>query len=269
MHRIFLLLVGLLSPFGVFAQAQHAGTANYLIETLGYTQDELTQQAITENRQAFDRAIGEKNISDPIGDVLDRLGVLSHLSVPWGDIEHVRVEKNQETRNWIVTTTLAQPVPARPTFQVQLFVYMDADPGENEDAGIRANMDREFSYKYNPTTDWHTGYRWYNPEPQFWAQNKTTAATAQIENTQIIMEIPFEEVPSDLSPPWRVVMAVSDTGGRTQVDAAPTVGFPPPVGEQPRKAPSVLNPSLGIVLGLTVALLVVIFGCVAYKKRRS
>lgn len=225
--------ISIISPLAIFASSfsPSAGTNEYLTK-IGYSDEQLATEASTENREAFDMAEGEGRLEDPLGDVVDRFGTESSVKQPWGDIERAIVTKNVESSTWDFTVTLGGVVPEKPTIKAQLFILMDTDgvKANNDRAGFRIGTDAEFSIQTTPEHPWYTDYRWYNPDPDFWAVNKDTTLTYEMNGSVITVHIPFAEAPETLAPHWRIVMGLAD-GAETQIDAVPGVGFPPPIGE--------------------------------------
>lgn len=228
MKRI-LAAVLLLAPSIAFAAT--AGTDGYL-RGMGFTDSQLSTPVMTENREAFKAVEGTGQVTDPAGDVVDRTGVTSKIGAAWGDIITADLAKDETAQAWNVTVTLGEDVPETPSTQNQIFFLIDADgdTGNNDTNGYRIGTDAEFSILHTQEAGWHTGFRWYNKEADFWAKNKETAATFTTEGGVISLRIPFAEVSGSVTPRWRVVMALAN-GTDTQVDVAPGIGFPPPKGE--------------------------------------
>lgn len=216
---------------GQMKNEPRAGTDDYL-RAIGYSDEQLTLRLTTEERAPFLMAENAANIKDPIGDVLNRFGATTEMQVAWADIIGAALEKNEAAEVWIATFLFAAPLPERPTIGVNVLLYADADGDteNNEPNGIRGGADREFALQFTDDRQWETDFRWYNAPADFWAVNKETAMSFKVLEDSIVFKIPFSELPGDLAPRWRVAMAVSD-GTYTQIDAAPGVGFPPPVGE--------------------------------------
>ncbi len=262
---VILLLHGFFQPFvliaGTFSPA--AGTDEYLVE-IGYTEEQLSTEASTENREAFEMAEGEGRIEDPLGDVVNRFGTTSSVKQPWGDIERAVIQKNSETGTWDVVVTLGGVVPEKPSMSAQLFVLLDTDgeKANNDRDGFRIGTDAEFSLQTTTEHPWYVDYRWYNPDPQFWAVNKETASSYKIDGDTITMHIPFSEAPESLIPHWRVVMGLAD-GAENQIDAVPGTGFPPPKGET---YPSARADSSNLFLGwITWGIIGIIVGYGGYS----
>lgn len=224
----------LLAPIWTKAENTiRAGSDDYLRQELGYTDEMLSQKLTTEERESFERASGQTKVEDPLGDVVDRLGVSSPMNVPWGDIKSAEVKHNTLEQAWEIRVELAQDVPQFIAGKkAQLFIYFDSDgaSANNDYEGTGANMDKEFSLQYNAENGWYTDYKWYNPEADFWGMDRETASTFLIKNNIMTLYVPFDEVPYDATVHWRVIMALQD-GAQTQIDAAPGAGFPPPLGE--------------------------------------
>ncbi len=212
----------------------YAGTDRYLRLEAGYSDEQLSTSVSTLDREAFDFATGEQSISDPLGDVLDIDGTTASIKIPSADIRSVEVFRNEETQTWDVTIRTGGIIPEHPIEKAQFLFYADRDQdiSNNDPDGIKINMDAEFSVEYElKDSRWVTDFRWYNPDPvDFWAINIETNMTYEFASDTLTMHIPYEELPSDFDPNWRVVAAATDAG-RAQVDAAPGIGFPPPKGE--------------------------------------
>lgn len=228
---IFLATCSLLvAPFATFAQTPApAGTDDYLLSTLPNASQVLATPLVTEARMPFPIAT-TPSVDDPTGDVLTQNGTASNLHEPWGDLTNVTWTK--EATDWLVTATVAAPVPATPAEQTQFTVYVDADgnPANNmPPPGTRGDMDSEWSIKYSSQYGWGVDFEWYNPAPtaKVWAMNKKTAAVPAISGNTLSLKIPFTELSANWSPRWRAIMALEDTNGNEEVDVVPGAGFPP------------------------------------------
>jgi len=226
-----LAIIFLLLPLSAFAHATEGtpGTDEYLRNVLGWSNERLTTAVATEDREAFDVAVGETSVDDPLGDVLDRNGTESKIHDPWGDIERVTLIKNKVKKTWDFQVTLGANLPSAIVGKAAMYVYADADgKAENNspDPGVKLGMDSEFGLLYN-AKGWHTGFRWFNSDPKanIWATDKTTKSTFKVSKNVISFSIPFAEMSGDITPEWRVVMALEHSGA-TEVDVAPTDGFP-------------------------------------------
>ncbi len=230
----------LLTPLTAeFKSEPRAGTNDYL-RSIGYTDEQLSSGTKTEEREPFASAQGAVALQDPVGDVLNRYGASADILVPWADLVGVALKKNESQEQWVVTFTLAEDLQDRPSGKANVLFYVDGDENSTNNApdGIRAETDREFSIEYTPELSWYTDYRWYNAPEDFWAMNVETAMAFTMSGRDITFLIPFAELPGNLNPTWRAAVAASD-GTYTQVDVAPGVGFPPPIGETyPTAAPA-------------------------------
>ena len=264
-------------PFGAFAHEVEttAGTDEYLRHELGFTDEQLTTQVATEEREPFRYSTGAGTVDDVLGDVLDRYGSETTLNQPWADIDEAKLEKNLVTQRWDLTVTLGKDLPIKPTEKVQLFFFADTDGDATNNApdGIRINMDAEFAVQLNQEQGWYTDFRWYNDEADFWAINKETSSTFAILGRTIALHIPFTELSGDRDPNWRVMMAISN-GDRTEIDSAQDVGFPAPKNavtpETPDSAPDSSNGTsqTWIAFGLVVLAVVVVgFAGIRLLKR--
>ncbi len=208
------------------------GTDEYL-RAYGLTDTQLSTATATENREAFPLTTGEIIITDPIGDVLDRTGKSLSGGVAWADLTSATWTKNLGAQTWDVRVSTAQTIPTATNTKGQLFVYVDIDGQQDNNApgtGVRAGSDAEFVIQFNAEHGWYTDYRWYNQKADFWAQNKETLSAFSVIDNTFTLNIPFTEFPAELTPVWRVVFATT-IGSETQVDAAGIAGFPPPTGE--------------------------------------
>ncbi|OGL67284.1 hypothetical protein A2856_01170 [Candidatus Uhrbacteria bacterium RIFCSPHIGHO2_01_FULL_63_20] len=241
-----LITLTTLLPLGAFANdAGQAGTDDHLRDELGMTDEQLSRAVATEDREPFGALSGADEVTDPLGDVLDRWGRATALHQPWGDIERVSVSRDAGGESWDFTVKLGAELPNRPTDKVTLYVYADADGLADNDApgnGVRGGMDSEFALQHNADAGWYADFRWYNPEPaaRTWAINRETAMRWRMKGDTVTINIPFSEMPGQ-APRWRVVMGISD-GERTEVDVAPGIGFPPPIGETAPTAPAWYQP---------------------------
>ncbi|MBU0646383.1 hypothetical protein KJ611_02825 [Patescibacteria group bacterium] len=220
-----------------------AGTDDYLRDEFNYTPEMLTTPLTTEQREKFQLAKGETSVDDPLGDVLGRAGNSTSMQVPWADIEKTKVVKDAEKQAWEVKVAMGGLVPGVVTYnKAQLFVYVDRDglADNNDYDGTGADMDAEFSLQYNVEQDWYTDFRWYNQPEDFWAFDQETKTTFEITENTMTLLIPFDEVPANASINWRTIMAVQD-GTQTQIDVAPGIGFPPPLGGEYPKEPFRIN----------------------------
>lgn len=258
---IFLMI--LLAPILALAKPTiRAGSDDYLRYELSYTDEMLSGELITEEREHFAKASGQTKVSDPLGDVLDRLGTTSPMNVPWGDIQSAEVKHNTLEQAWEVRVEMGALVPELHTQdKAQLFVYFDHDgaSANNDYEGIGADMDREFSVQYNKEEGWYTDYKWYNTEADFWGMDQETEATFLIKDNVMTVYVPFDEVPYDNAVHWRVVMALKD-GLETQIDAAPGVGFPPALGQELPSKWQMPELSAGIIVLLVAGLIALVYG---------
>lgn len=215
----------------------------------------------TEDRQAF--GIGTSlSTDDPSGDVLTRDGSPSTLHQAWADITNVTWQRDDAKQVWKATVTFADVVPKQPEDQTQLTVYADlADKQNSPPDGVRGNMDADWSIKYSDKYGWGLDFRWYNPKPDYWAQDKKTQAVPEITAHAISLSIPFAELPANWSPRWRVMMALQGPAD-TQIDVVPGVGFPS------AKAPVDAHKPLPLawIVGLTSAALVALFFFLRKRK---
>ncbi len=270
--HLLVLTIGFLSPHTLIARtfSPAAGTDEYLVE-IGYTEEQLSTEASTENREAFSMAEGEGRVEDPLGDVVNRFGTTSSMKQPWGDIERAVIQKNSETSTWDVIVTLGGIVPEKSSISAQLFVLLDTDgdKSNNDRDGFRIGTDAEFSLQTTSEHPWYVDYRWYNPDPQFWAVNKETMSSYEIDGNTITMHIPFSEAPESLTPHWRVVMGLAD-GAENQIDAVPGTGFPPPKGETyPSDSKVAASLSLGWITWGIIGIIVGYGGYSAFAKKRK
>lgn len=265
MQRLILLLF-LLLPSLTVAQGtiSDAGTAQYLLDNNLVKEQQLETPLKTEDRQSFEVETGLTSVSDPAGDVLERSGRISDLELPWGDITNVETRRDQE--NWIVEVTLADSLSLNVPQKAQLFVYANTREAVNNAPGVRGGMDREFSFKTNPEQSWHVGFRWYNPDADFWAINKETATEVTLNGNIVTFAIPVEEIGQE-DVPWRVVMAISD-GVQTQLDVAPGIGLPP-AQDAASNTSLPISPGALIVFSIAVILLIVILVTFSRKPRAT
>jgi len=274
----FSLLSFILLPGFVYAQEANplwAGTAEYLRQELGYSAEQLSTPVNTEEREAFQSKVGEGEVVDPLGDVLDRTGKEAQIQFPSADLQSAVLKKNELAQTWDITFTVGGIIPIRPSQPTQFLAYFDRDGDRtnNEFQGIGVGMDAVFIIQWTEEDEeWQTRFRWYNPPAEFWARDMETDVSFEISGNEVVFQIPFEEVPGDIELVWRAVAAVSEGRTITQVDAAPTVGFPPAIGETLPKAPNFdqkwyENPFLWLVAGLSVAALVLL-GVILKRRRR-
>jgi hypothetical protein len=280
MKKILVALALLALPVSVFAEVAPAGTDAYLKDTLGWSTARLTTPIPTEGRQPFDVATGEGTANDPLGDVLSNFGVETSLNEPWGDIAKATLAKDQAHGTWDFQVTLGGDVPATFTDKAVLFVYADADgnpANDSPDLGVKLGMDSEWSIQHNAQKGWYTAFRWYNPAPtaKVWAVNKTTKATFKVAKDVFAVSIPFAEMPATATPHWRVAMAIQkDT--QTEIDVAPTVGFPDAKSATPPAAPPTPSWTDRLVAFISqpvndvvLAVLVLGAGSLVYSKRKK
>lgn len=212
----------------------YAGTDQYLRNVVGLTDDQLSTKVDTLDREPFASLPGEQSVADPLGDVLHHQGASAQIQVPWADIRTVEVFQNDKTSEWDITVTTGGMIPEKPPGKAQFLFYTDRDTDttNNDPDGIKGHMDQEFSVEFDPNDQaWIADFRWYNPEPvDFWAVDRNTAMTFTFSGDTLTLHIPYEELPTNPTPLWRAVIAVTD-GGQTQVDVVPGIGYPPPKGE--------------------------------------
>lgn len=230
-YILMLGIVGCMFAPQVHAQSTYTpGTDAYLRNEVGLSDVELSTRHKTEDREPFALVVDELSAEDPVADVLTRFGTRSGVNAGWADIAGVSFTQNDDNESWDVLIEVGEPIPENPPHKVQFWILTDSDnlDENNESSGIRINTDQSHMAKYDVENGWATDYRWYNTETDFWALNKETAATfAPTDEGNMLYQIPFDELPADSSPEWRVVAAV-DNAGKTQIDVVPGVGFPSP-----------------------------------------
>ncbi|MFH1089298.1 MAG: hypothetical protein V1716_02645 [Candidatus Uhrbacteria bacterium] len=223
----------LISPvFCLASESFKPGTDEYL-KAGGLTEEQLTADVSTEDREPFISASGETSATDPTGDVLSRSGTHPGINFGWGDLTEASLKKDETKQCWDFSLKVAEQIPSAAPWQANYLLYIDSDGkiDNNTPIGVRINTDYEISIKYEAEkSKWSADLRWYNPEPDFWAVNKETASTFEFKNDSLSICVPFTEISTDIVPTWRVAAVISD-GQNTQVDVAPGVGFPPPKGE--------------------------------------
>jgi hypothetical protein len=270
---VFTINLLLLSGAGFCLAADFiAGTDGYLVAN-GLTETQLTTNVATEDREPFISAVGETTISDPTADVVSRTGTHPTLNYGWADLTSASLKKNETNQCWLFTLQTAEDIPTSAPWQANFLLYIDhdADTSNNAPQGVRINTDYEIAVKYgtedeNIAPQWFTDFRWYNPEPDFWATDKETASTFEFKGNQLNICVPFSEISSEVTPTWRAA-AVGSDGKATQIDVVPGAGFPPPLGETYPTWDSSVNStnyaglinwaSLGIVLtGIAVVVVV-------------
>ena len=227
----FTAAISLLLPTLALAAAPAAGTSDYL-RSLGYTDAQLSPVATTEQREAFEISTGAGNVDDPVGDVVDRKGGVASVTEPYGDVSRVTLTKNDAAQTWDAVVTVGETIPEKIDKKIQLSIVVDVDGDDvnNAPEGVRVGTDAEFTVQTTPEHPWYTDFRWYNKDANFWATNKETASTFEIQGETISMHIPFSELPGDVTPSWRVILAVAN-GNDSEIDVVPGIGFPPPKGE--------------------------------------
>ncbi len=234
MRVLFAIVLLFLAPLTVFASStteeERAGTDIYLRNEAGFTEADLSTKLVTEKRKAFPLAHEADAVNDPIGDVLSRYGTSSGMNVAWGDLERVSAEKNSDG-SWTFHVVAATDIPEILSHQAQLLLLVDRDGNadNNDLAGIHGGVDAEFAVE-RTVNGWNTDFRWYNKEADFWAVDKETLASFTREKNAFSLTIPAEELPNGASS-WRVVLALAN-GSDTQIDAAPGIGFPKPLGTE-------------------------------------
>jgi len=233
--KIFAICVLTLISSPVFCLASESfkpGTDEYL-KAGGLTEEQLTADVSTEDRESFISASGETSTTDPTGDVLSRSGTHPGINFGWGDLTEASLKKDKTKQCWNFNLKVAEQIPSAAPWQANYLLYIDGDSKTDNNAptGVRINTDYEISIKYSAEQGgWLSDLRWYNPEPDFWAVNKETAATFNFNNNELSVCVPFTEISADITPTWRVAAVISDSQN-TQVDVAPGAGFPPPKGE--------------------------------------
>lgn len=282
--RLRIALVGLAFalPAQVFASgvttAPRAGTDDYLRQVLGMTDEQLNDAVSTEDREPFGMAHGTVTVTDPIGDVLNRWGQSTDVYAGWGDVKSASLGRNDLNKTWDFTVVMGETIPPSTDDKAQLFILIDSDgtPDNNATIGMRIDTDTEFSLQYGQDKKWYTDFRWYNPDADFWALNKETAATFDVNGNTITYRIPFSEIPATENLGWRVIMGVSDNN-KTQIDSAHDVGFPPAKGattptptepetEQPQADASSSNFPIATVALIGVGVLVIGYSIWTVRK---
>jgi len=269
--KYFILAFAFLIPLNALAAS--AGTDEYLRD-IGFTDVQLSTPVMTEDREAFKAAEGAGRVTDPAGDIIDRMGITSKIGAAWADIAETSLLKDETAQTWNVTVTFNDEVPDVPSEQNQLFLLVDADgnAANNDMDGYRIGMDAEFSVLHTQEEGWHANFRWYNKDADFWAKNKETTAAFAVEGNTVTLRIPFSEVSGTITPRWRAVMALAN-GTDTQIDVVPGTGFPPPKGEtypEPQTSTFIFS-SLSAWLGWTaffIAIGVVANRIVAKKRQK-
>jgi len=266
MKKVLLTAIIFAIPAFCLAADIRPGTDDYLIAN-GWTEEQLTTNINTEERESFSATTGEAVIEDHVGDVLSRTGTHPLITNAWGDISKVEFKKDSSRQCWSVDFLMATDIPSTSSMQANFLVYMDGDNDitNNAPEGVRVGTDKEFSIK-NSETGWAADYRWYNSAPNAltWAINKETVSTFSFEANKLNVCIPFAEVGENITPVWRAAVAIYD-GTNTQIDVAQNTGFPPAKGETNFTAnqsenswASLLNwQALGIVAGIAVLLFVI------------
>ncbi|HBR80613.1 MAG: hypothetical protein UW63_C0061G0004 [Candidatus Uhrbacteria bacterium GW2011_GWF2_44_350] len=239
MKKIIAILLGFSLLSGAsfcLATDYRAGTDDYLVAG-GLTEEQLTNNVSTENREPFTSTSGETSVSDPTGDVLSNSGTHPQINYGWADLTSASLEKNSKNQCWLFNMGVAEEIPTNAPWQANFLLYIDRDGDTTNNApqGVRINTDYEISVKFgsenqNEAPYWFIDMRWYNPEPNFWAINKETTSTFKFDGKNLNICVPFEEISEDTTPAWRAAAVVSN-GQATQVDIAPGTGFPPPSGE--------------------------------------
>jgi len=258
--QIFFLLIFLITPFSAIAAPQ-AGTDEFLREKLNLPIESSDEPINPEDRENFDLAKGEALVIDPSGDVLTRLGTPSSINEAWGDIKRVEMTRNKKAKTWDLIVQLGGEIPIKPSVSAKLAVMVDLDGRQdnNDEDGTRGQADAEFSLIYNSEANqWQTRYRWYNPQSDFWAIDKSTTMTRSTEGDEFILRIPFSEIPSE-KPLWRVILALADNN-ETQVDVAPTIGFPPPLGKNDLRGEPIIKNRPEIPLFKTILIFLGLVG---------
>ncbi len=218
--------------FCLASESFKSGTDEYL-KAGGLTEEQLTADVSTEDREPFISASGETSTTDPAGDVLSRSGTHPGINFGWGDLTEASLKKDETKQCWNFSLKVAEQIPSTAPWQANYLLYIDSDgkTDNNAPTGVRINTDYEISIKYSAEqSGWQSSLRWYNPAPDFWAVNKETAATFNFNNDELSVCVPFAEISTDVTPTWRVAAVISDSQN-TQVDVAPGAGFPPPKGE--------------------------------------
>ncbi|MBI2551327.1 hypothetical protein HYV73_03205 [Candidatus Uhrbacteria bacterium] len=230
------LLALVLFPESALAKSPYRpGTDDYLRQVLQRTDAQLAQGLVTEKREPFHLVEGIGQASDPMGDVLSKVGTSTPLALPWSDLVSADLRPNDAIDSWNIVLELADAFPE--TFKkgqkVNVTLFFDADGDSTNDAmeGVSAGTDTEFRLVYDePSGQWQKKFRWYNKEATFWAVDKETIMTYKIQGDTIMYEIPYTELPKQDMPRWRAMIAIED-GSNTAVDVLPEAGFPPPKGE--------------------------------------
>lgn len=279
MKKIIITTTLFLLPFVCSAADIRPGTDDYLVAN-GWTEEQLTTAMATEGREFFASTTGEGTATDPVGDVLSRVGTHPLINYGWGDISEAKLTKDLTHQCWSVDFTVAEEIPQTTTAQVNFLVYMDGDNDLTNNApdGVRVGTDKEFSIK-NDENGWSADYRWYNSaeNARTWATNKETKATFAFSGNTLNVCIPFAEVGEDITPIWRAAAAVYD-GTNVEFDVAQNTGFPPVKGEADNTANQSGSSWMGLlnwrmleIAGGVVVLLIVIkvvFWLIGKKKKK-
>jgi len=202
----------------------YAGSNNYLTDN-GAVKGAIDNTAAPLDKRApLDMSTGETTLLDPLGDVLDRMGQPSEINAAWADIKSVSFFKDLGKNSWRMTVSVGGSIPTVPPVGTQVIAQIDRDSlSENNDRmpGERQNVDRIYTVSFSES-GWNTSFEKY--EAGVW-QKTDTAATSSVEGDQVVIRIPFEELDETREPNWRANMSVDDKGA-SQIDAAPSVGFP-------------------------------------------
>lgn len=147
----------------------------------------------------------------------------------------VSVDVTPAADGWNAVFRFAEPLPAAPSFpiNVDLFVDADGDSTNNAPTGVfRAGADGAFVLLFGTRTSWHTMAWSYDPATGRWAE-RTTPVAFTVDERAVTLAIPSALLPV---PPAHGAtaraFALTSTGGVTAVDVAPGVGLPPVRGAQ-------------------------------------
>lgn len=263
-------LVLALMPVTAFA-AIRSGSDDYLRQELNLPVESADDKVATEDREFFDLATGAVIVTDPKGDVLGRLGEPSSILAPWGDILRAEATRNEDDQTWDFVVDLAGIIPQSTALKGKLSLVIDTDDrdGNNDEDGTLGQADSEFALTYSRTDKvWNKQFRWFNPQADFWARDRTTNMTYSTNGKTFILRIPFSEISSE-TPKWRVVVALQDDIS-TQIDVAPTIGFPPVLGEADlRPEPEIREeePVSLLYILIVAAIGGILAGTITHKRR--
>ncbi len=165
----------------------------------------------------------DEAISDELDDISKVIPDGGALEVPYADLAEawVRPAGGFPATELGIRTT--QPIPLRPTVNVNAFFYFDSDGdlANNATDGPRAGADSVYSLIYNlERGSWYTKIWWYDAATGDWYGDENPDVLWKSDGGALIMHVPFEFLTEGTDAAWRAAFAAY-TDDESVGDAVP------------------------------------------------